>query len=241
MIGRPIVVEKRSSMKKCNCAIQPTGLPVRLLTGIDASTASCTYCPAQIIPGFTVPVVPLAPRSSAVDMANSTTGIIRLKGSRRPTSCTKDCRYGTLYSTAKPHLSVCGWRSTLTSPSSLTVVELARPRVAGESPLAGCLLYAIVGKDSSSATNGSSITSVAGKNCFPASPCARAGSVATRQVLAASKISGIRPGIAPGRAQRVRGIVGACHECGEADGSLGTTRDTSAKHAGDEVIAGPSW
>ncbi len=69
---------------------------------ITASIASCTYWPAQIIPGFTVPVVPLAPRSSAVDMANSTTGIIRLNGSRKPTSCTKACRYGRLYSMAKP-------------------------------------------------------------------------------------------------------------------------------------------
>ena len=48
--------------------------------------------PAQMIPGFTVPVVPLAPRSSAVDIANSTTGIMRLNGAFSPTSCTNDCR-----------------------------------------------------------------------------------------------------------------------------------------------------
>jgi hypothetical protein len=98
----------------------------------------------------------------------------------------------------------------------------------------------MVGNDSSSATNGSSVTSVAGKNRFPANPCAKAGSVATRQVLAASKISGIRPRITPGRAERVGGVAGACHEGGEADGSLDTVHDIGAKHAGEEVIAEPS-
>jgi hypothetical protein len=98
----------------------------------------------------------------------------------------------------------------------------------------------MVGNESSSATNGSSVTSVAGKNRFPANPCAKAGSVATRKVLAASKISGIRPGIAPGRAERVGRVAGVCHEGGEADGSLGSVRDIKAKHAGDEVIAEPS-
>jgi hypothetical protein len=92
----------------------------------------------------------------------------------------------------------------------------------------------MVGNESSSATNGSSVTSVAGKNRFPANPCAEAGSVATRQVLAASKISAIRPGIAHSRAERVGRVAGACREGGEADGSLGTVRDNNAKHAGDE-------
>src|ERR1700730_8932976 len=98
----------------------------------------------------------------------------------------------------------------------------------------------MVGNESSSATNGSSVTSVAGKNRFPANPCAKTGPVATRQVLAASKISGIRPGTVPGRAERVGGVAGACREGGEANGSLGTVRDNNAKHAGDEVIAEPS-
>src|ERR1700674_1748462 len=98
----------------------------------------------------------------------------------------------------------------------------------------------MVGNESSSATKGSSVTSVAGKNRFPANPCANARSVATRQVLAASKVSGIRPRITPGRAERVGGVAGACHVGGEADGLLGTVRDINAKHAGDEVIAEPS-
>ena len=44
--------------------------------------------------------------------------------------------------------------------------------VAGSSPLPGSFRYAIVGSESSSATKGSSITSVAGKKRLPAKPCA---------------------------------------------------------------------
>jgi hypothetical protein len=53
------------------------------------------------------------------------------------------------------------------------------------------LLYATVGNDSSSATNGSSVASVAGKNRFPANPCAEAGSVATRLEDVASTASNV--------------------------------------------------
>ena len=68
-------------------------------------------------------------------------------------------------------------------------MEKSVSRVAGDSSLAGCLLYAIVGNDNSSATNGSSVASVAGKNRFPANPCAETGSVATRLEAAASTAS----------------------------------------------------
>ncbi len=43
-------------------------------------------------------------------------------------------------------------------------------RVAGSSPLAGVLKYEMVGSDSSSATKGSSVASVAGKKRFPTKP-----------------------------------------------------------------------
>src|SRR6185437_1621115 len=56
----------------------------------------------------------------------------------------------------------------------------------GSSPLAGFFCQLIVGSDSSSATNGSSVASVAGKNRLPAKPCARLVSGATRQSAATS-------------------------------------------------------
>src|SRR5438876_471913 len=46
----------------------------------------------------------------------------------------------------------------------------------------------MVGNDNSSATNGSSVASVAGKNRFPANPCAETGSVATRLEDAAGEL-----------------------------------------------------
>src|SRR5437016_2957648 len=57
-----------------------------------------------------------------------------------------------------------------------TSTEKSVSRVAGASPLAGVLMVEIVGSDNSSATNGSSVASVAGKNRFPAIPCAKAAS-----------------------------------------------------------------
>src|SRR5258706_1519242 len=45
----------------------------------------------------------------------------------------------------------------------------------------------MVGSESSSATNGSSVTSVAGKNRFPANPCAKTGPFAARQTHATRK------------------------------------------------------
>src|SRR5438132_9907871 len=65
-------------------------------------------------------------------------------------------------------------------------------RVAGDSSLAGCLLYAIVGSDNSSATNGSSVASVAGKNRFPAIPCAKAASAVATHASAATTPYGDR-------------------------------------------------
>src|SRR5260370_8895973 len=59
-----------------------------------------------------------------------------------------------------------------------TSTAKAVSRVAGSSPLAGVLIVEIVGSDNSSATKGSSVTSVAGKNRFPARPCAKAASAA---------------------------------------------------------------
>src|SRR4029077_13479383 len=44
-------------MKKCSCAITPTLFPVRSLIGITASTPTWKYLPAQMTPGFIVPVV----------------------------------------------------------------------------------------------------------------------------------------------------------------------------------------
>src|SRR5437773_1930026 len=77
-------------------------------------------------PGLIVPVVPCSPQSSAVENANSTTGINWLNGSLQPVPCTFAFKYGMLYSIAKPHCSVWGCRSTSTSPASLTVVVLER-------------------------------------------------------------------------------------------------------------------
>jgi hypothetical protein len=57
--------------------------------------------------------------------------------------------------------------------SPLRLVNL----VAGDSPDAGSLMWKIVGKDSSSATNGSSVASVAGRNRSPIIPCASADAV----------------------------------------------------------------
>ncbi len=64
-------------------------------------------------------------------------------------------------------------------------------RVAGSSPLAGILRLSIVGSDNSSATNGSSVASVAGKKRLPARPCAAAGSADRTTIAAATSVSGV--------------------------------------------------
>src|SRR5438105_11653799 len=56
-IGRPRLRGKRSSRKKCSCAITPTLVPVRSLIGTTASKPTWKYFPAQMTPGLTVPVV----------------------------------------------------------------------------------------------------------------------------------------------------------------------------------------
>src|ERR1700681_528191 len=66
-----------------------------------------------------------------------------------------------------------------------TSTEKSVSRVAGASPLAGVLMVEIVGNDNSSATNGSSVASVAGKNRFPAVPCAKATSAVATHASAA--------------------------------------------------------
>src|SRR6266545_4132137 len=92
-IGRPMVVGKMSSRKKWIWPRMPTFLPVRSLTGRMASTAIWKYLPAQMRPGFTVPVNwPLWPRSSGCWNSTSTTAMSWLKGLGRPISRTKDCR-----------------------------------------------------------------------------------------------------------------------------------------------------
>src|SRR5712671_5383300 len=71
-----------------------------------------------------------------------------------------------------------------------TSTEKSVSRVADASPLAGVLMVEIVGSDNSSATNGSSVFNVAGKNRFPAIPCAKAVSaVATHASTAATPYS----------------------------------------------------
>src|SRR5205823_13101036 len=55
------------------------------------------------------------------------------------------------------------------------------------SPVPGSLLWKTVGSESSSATNGSSTTSVAGKKRLPARPWAHAGSVPAATTTAASR------------------------------------------------------
>src|SRR5712692_131219 len=92
-IGRPMVVGNRSSRKKWIWPRMPTFLPVRSLTGRIASTAIWKYLPAQMMPGFTVPVNwPLWPRSSGCRNSTSTTAMSWLKGLGKPMSRTKDCR-----------------------------------------------------------------------------------------------------------------------------------------------------
>src|SRR6202171_3017810 len=66
-----------------------------------------------------------------------------------------------------------------------TSTEKSVSRVADASPLAGVLIVEIVGSDSSSATNGSSVVSVAGKNRFPEVPCAKAASAVATHANAA--------------------------------------------------------
>ena len=57
----------------------------------------------QMTPGAAKPVVCLSQsRLIQVCIGNSTSGIMRLKGLRRPTSLTKDCRYWILYCTTNP-------------------------------------------------------------------------------------------------------------------------------------------
>ncbi len=68
-----------------------------------------------------------------------------------------------------------------------TSTEKSVSRVAGSSSSPGNLRLEIVGSDSSSATNGSSVASVAGKKRLPANPCPEAGAVTTRPLhIAAS-------------------------------------------------------
>lgn len=62
----------------------------------------------------------------------------------------------------------------------------------GASPPEGALRLEIVGSDSSSATNGSSVASVAGKNRLPANPCAESGPEATRHAHAAKSETSVR-------------------------------------------------
>src|SRR6266487_4298060 len=101
--GRPSVLGKMSSRKKCTWPRMPTFLPVRSFTGTTASSPSWKYLPAQMMPGLMVPVVlPANPRSSGLLMSISTRGMSCLMMPGSPTSRTKDCRYGRLYITAKP-------------------------------------------------------------------------------------------------------------------------------------------
>src|ERR1700681_4421463 len=73
-----------------------------------------------------------------------------------------------------------------------TSTEKSVSRVAGASPLAGVLMVEIVGSDNSSATNGSSVASVAGKNRFPAITCAKAASAVATHASAATTPYGDR-------------------------------------------------
>src|SRR2546423_5010366 len=107
--GRPRLGGNRSSMKKCTRPRMPTFFPLRELIGTVASTPNWRYFPNQMSPGLTVPVVwPPQPRLRQVFSANSTTGIMRLKGAPSPTSLTKACRYCRLYCRVTPQLRVIG-------------------------------------------------------------------------------------------------------------------------------------
>src|SRR5450755_14717 len=70
-----------------------------------------------------------------------------------------------------------------------TSTEKSVSRVAGPSSPAGALMDEIVGNDSSSATKGSSVVRVAGKNRFPAKPCAKAAPVTAADASARADIS----------------------------------------------------
>src|SRR3954465_6531780 len=85
-------------------------------------------------------------------------------------------------------------------------MDVAVVFVAGSSPSARDFVLETVGSDSSSATNGSSVASVAGKKRLPAKPCASAASVAANasaqtsaheQILVISSSSGDRESGAP--------------------------------------------
>src|SRR5712691_4709527 len=91
-IGLPMLLGKRSSMKKWICASQPLLTGVRSFMGMIASMPNCMVRPAQSTPGFIVPTVGPPPRSSGFASENSTSGIMRLNGSPKPTSFTKDWR-----------------------------------------------------------------------------------------------------------------------------------------------------
>src|SRR5471030_2168082 len=71
----------------------------------------------------------------------------------------------------------------------VTSTEVPVSSVAGESPLAAVFRRDTVGSESSSATNGSSVARVAGKNRLPANPCAKADSVTVVPAKAHAKAS----------------------------------------------------
>src|SRR5215831_8183829 len=71
--------------------------------------------------------------------------------------------------------------------------EISVSRVAGSSPLAAGFCCDTVGRESSSATNGSSVTRVAGKKRLPAKPWADAGSQAHQLAQNASQGNVARP------------------------------------------------
>src|SRR5262249_57907170 len=91
--GRPAVLGKRSSRKKWIWPRMPTFLPVRSLTGTTASTPSWKYVPAQMTPGFTVPVgLHTKPQSGGLLMSISTRGMSRFRIFGMPMSRTNDWR-----------------------------------------------------------------------------------------------------------------------------------------------------
>src|SRR5437773_1658079 len=116
-------------------------------------------------------------------------------------------------------------------------MEKSVSRVACDSSLAGCLLYAIVGNDNSSATNGSSVASVAGKNRFPANPCAEAGSPAARLRSAARRAIWPRPNAVTTGGERFAGAECLCGACCEVDALCKAVPRRGAENTGDEVIA----
>src|SRR5712691_5614018 len=63
--------------------------------------------------------------------------------------------------------------------------------VAGSAPLAAVFVLETVGSDSSSATKGSSVASVAGKKRLPAKPCAKAVSAALKPARAQANIASL--------------------------------------------------